>query len=251
MASFVFTDVHGCIDELRELWSLANPSSDDLIVIAGDLLDRGPDSPAVVRFFRELAAQYQVVMIRGNHEDKHSRYRRNLADRPRVANDMAIRKPELGTITAGLSAEDIEFLDSALLYYRIPNTNITVLHGGVTPNMRRLPDNSSGWSKHDAQIMYVRQVAPDGNMIRLGDSRPGCRFWADIYDGRFGHIVFGHEPFAESAEPVKFPYATGLDLGCVFGGRLACVKITPDGNINPLTVMSRKKYASRLEMETE
>jgi hypothetical protein len=254
MATYIFTDVHGCIDELRELWDLASPSRDDLIIVAGDLVDRGPDSPGVVKFFRELSLNYRVVVIRGNHEDKHERYRKNLVERPGVARDMARNRPELASITQGLSQEDIAFLDGGLLAFCVPGVTyrgnpLTVLHGGVTPTMRHLPKDTSHGSKYDRQVMYVRQIDPSGNMIRLGDRHPGSRFWADIYDGRFGHIVFGHEPFSDLNAPVQYQYATGLDLGCVFGGHLACLKINNDGSDSFLTVKAKKRYASRLGAE--
>ena len=244
MAHYIFSDIHGCIDELRELYALVAPSGDDTIVIAGDLIDRGPDSPAVVRFFRELSSKQSVVLVSGNHEYKHSRYRRNCINNPKSARDMLKFNGELQRITEALSSDDITFLDSAVLFYTIPDCRTVVLHGGITPNMRSLPNNASGWSKFDAHILYIRRIDPAGNMVRLGAERGDCSFWADTYDGRFGHILFGHEPFIGHDRPVKFKHATGLDLGCVFGGHLACVRFDCEIS-NYFTVKARTAYASR------
>ena len=239
MAHYIFSDVHGCIDELRELYALTSPSSDDSIIVAGDLIDRGPDSPAVVRFFRELSLSHTVTLVAGNHEYKHSRFRRNSAQNPKAARDMLKYNGELQEITDALSESDIRFLDTAKLFYRIPDSEAVVLHGGVTPNMHSLPKHDSGWSKYDAQLMYIRYIDPAGNMVRLGAERPDCRFWADLYDGRMGHIFFGHEPFLGKTDPVKFPHATGLDLGCVFGGHLACLRY--DAGLCDFTIVKAKR----------
>jgi predicted phosphodiesterase len=231
MSHYIFTDVHGCIEELRELYTLASPGINDTIVIAGDLLDRGPDSAAVVRFFRELSLQQPVVLVSGNHESKHKRYRKNRLVSPGVAQQMLKHNDELERITADLSPEDIEWLDAACLYYRIPGQSAVVLHGGVTPKMRSLGRSEADkWHKHEAHIMYVRK-------LETGE------FWADVYDGRFGHIFFGHEPFIPNTSPVQFQHATGLDLGCVFGGSLACAVVADDGSCRYLTVKARAMYA--------
>ena len=67
----IFGDIHGCIDELNEsLDSLKFDPSKDRLIFTGDLVDRGPDSGAVVRFVR--LGGYECVC--GNHDDKHIRY---------------------------------------------------------------------------------------------------------------------------------------------------------------------------------
>ena len=72
------------------------------------------------------------------------------------------------------------------------------------------------------------QVRPKGSFITLGDEGPDDPFWANVYDGRFGHVYFGHSPYPDNVVPEQFPYATGVDLGAVFGGRL-CAAIVEEG----------------------
>src|SRR5258708_13087624 len=45
-------DVHGCIDELRELLDRAELREDDIAVSLGDLVPKGPDPAACVRLIR-------------------------------------------------------------------------------------------------------------------------------------------------------------------------------------------------------
>ena len=44
----VIGDVHGCLDELRELIGKIGPSQDDHLFFVGDLIDKGPFSSQVV-----------------------------------------------------------------------------------------------------------------------------------------------------------------------------------------------------------
>ena len=69
----IIGDVHGEIEALRSLlWRLGgDPEARRLsrpAVFVGDLVDRGPDSPAVVRLVRDLVEAGQAFCIAGNHE---------------------------------------------------------------------------------------------------------------------------------------------------------------------------------------
>ena len=72
----IIGDVHGCPVELQALIRRVEPQSDDTFVFVGDLVDKGPDSPAAVRWIRHFAERYRVILIEGNHEEKHRRWRR-------------------------------------------------------------------------------------------------------------------------------------------------------------------------------
>lgn len=58
----VISDIHGCYGTLRRL---LRKCPDELIVFAGDLIDRGPDSASVVRF----AMEQKIPTVLGNHEE--------------------------------------------------------------------------------------------------------------------------------------------------------------------------------------
>ena len=75
--TFVVSDVHGHLDDLRHVLAQAGLVTDDRWVggdaslwVLGDLVDRGPDGIGVVRLMRSLTAQApeQVHMLMGNHE---------------------------------------------------------------------------------------------------------------------------------------------------------------------------------------
>ena len=238
-------DVHGCIDELNALIDELQLDSQDNIIFVGDLLDKGPDSPAVVRRVRELSKTHNVVLVMGNHEDTHSRYRGHLVKNVQTAEDMASRKPELAKITAELSDDDIAFLDSAPLFHRVPEHNILVVHGGIPKSKRSIPssienvvDLSSKQRKSLKLILRTRYVdANTGHFLSLGKEKEGDPYWADVYDGRFGHVIFGHQPFMEGVE--YFDHAAGIDTGAVFGGTLTALVIDADGTRSSVSVPSK------------
>ena len=80
MGTYVVSDVHGYLDDLRgvlaqaglvheERW-VGGPDGEDDLWILGDLVDRGPDGIGVVRLVRSLQEQApeHVHMLIGNHE---------------------------------------------------------------------------------------------------------------------------------------------------------------------------------------
>lgn len=69
---FVIGDIHGCLDEFNQLVDRIqyNPAS-DLLILAGDMIAKGPSSSGVVRRAKELHA----LCVRGNHDDKAVRFK--------------------------------------------------------------------------------------------------------------------------------------------------------------------------------
>lgn len=63
----VVGDVHGCLDELKELLGKCEYSQQDgdRVLLVGDLVNKGPYSAEVIRFAREQ----DMLCIRGNHDD--------------------------------------------------------------------------------------------------------------------------------------------------------------------------------------
>lgn len=69
---FVMGDVHGCLKEMNDLLKVIQfQANKDVLILAGDLVFRGPDSLGVIRRANELNA----LCVRGNHDDKVVRLR--------------------------------------------------------------------------------------------------------------------------------------------------------------------------------
>ncbi|MCW6652674.1 serine/threonine protein phosphatase [Aerococcaceae bacterium NML210727] len=65
--AFVVGDVHGMFEMLEELLTHWQRATQQLIFV-GDLIDRGPNSLAVLECVRHLQAEHGAICLRGNHE---------------------------------------------------------------------------------------------------------------------------------------------------------------------------------------
>jgi serine/threonine protein phosphatase 1 len=61
-------DIHGCSRALNALLETIQPASDDLLIVLGDFVDRGPDTKGVIRRLIALKDQCRLVLLMGNHE---------------------------------------------------------------------------------------------------------------------------------------------------------------------------------------
>lgn len=69
---FVLSDIHSFYKEMQEAllkegFDRSNPNH--IIIVCGDMLDRGDESLAVVDFFYNLLKEDRCILVRGNHED--------------------------------------------------------------------------------------------------------------------------------------------------------------------------------------
>ncbi|MFM7151516.1 MAG: metallophosphoesterase family protein [Gemmataceae bacterium] len=69
MRTLVIGDIHGCSLALEKLLEVVKPTSKDRIITLGDYVDRWPASRQVVDRILELRKRYQIISLRGNHEE--------------------------------------------------------------------------------------------------------------------------------------------------------------------------------------
>ncbi|QEG37017.1 metallophosphoesterase [Bythopirellula goksoeyrii] len=61
-------DIHGCYAALDKLLSTIDLRKDDRLIVLGDVIDRGPQSRAVIERLLQLRDACQLLPILGNHE---------------------------------------------------------------------------------------------------------------------------------------------------------------------------------------
>ncbi len=201
MRRLIIGDIHSCWIELQELLDKAGLSDGDEIIAIGDFVDRGPDSPRVLDFFR---AQPNARAIQGNHERKHIRSSRGEV---KAALSQRITRQQLGDAYVNALA----FFESLLLYLEFPEANI--VHGYWEPGL---------------PITEQRETVLAGTMggekhLRENYGRP----WYELYDGD-KPIIVGHHDYLRNRQPfVYHERVFGIDTSCCHGGALTGM-ILPD-----------------------
>ena len=226
MRQIFIGDVHGMFPELVALLAAVKHTDKDHLIFVGDLLDKGPQSAEVVQLIRQLPGE--KTLVEGNHEAKHRRLRKRIA-REGITPQL---NPAMLEINASLTPEDIAYLERSVPYYQ--TGKYLVVHAGIPGNMHSFPPPQKGMEL----LYYTRFIHKDtGKMIPLGQNAPEDPFWAEVYDGRFGHVLFGHQPYVKG--PALFPHATGIDTGACFGGTLTAFVVNEDGTTEFVSVPGR------------
>lgn len=128
MRNIIIGDVHGCLDELKELINKLELSSADHLFFIGDLIDKGPDSVGVVKYVYELSKLYSTVLILGNHEEKFLRFLYNKVNNKKALAEMKTT-PDFEILESTLLDDEIEFLKQSFYTFNIKEQNIVLLHG--------------------------------------------------------------------------------------------------------------------------
>jgi len=213
----IYGDIHGCYDEFISLRNQINPQKDDIEVCVGDIITKGKDSIKTLDFIIE----HNIKSVLGNHEDKIIRYLNH--QKSNKKNPIVLDEDEQNIVN-NLSIKHIEFLQNLPLFLQFGN--ITVVHGGLQNKM-----NLNNLGKRDKQkILRMRYLDKDENYLALDKEDKDSIFWADIYNGNQGFIVYGHH---WSQEVRENKHALGIDTGCVYGNKLSAVVFSDINKENP------------------
>jgi protein phosphatase len=235
----VIGDVHGCwlelgdlLEKLGYLWDaktgLPRHPQGRIPVFVGDLADRGPDSPRVLRMVATLVATGQALFAPGNHDDKLFRMLRgNKVTRSHgleltEAQINALPETERNTLTTDV----LTYLAAAPPYQVLDEGRLIVAHAGMR---EEYVGRTDGQVKQFTLYGDVRGFEP-------GTNKPIRHDWASEYHGET-LIAYGHTP----QEKVRFVGNTiNLDSGCVFGGELTALRY-PEREV--VSVPARAVYA--------
>ena len=264
MATFLIGDVQGCDTALARLLQKSgfSPSRDTLFLL-GDLVNRGPDSAAVLR--RLMALEGAAHCLLGNH------------DLSLLAVAHGQRAPHRNdTMDNVLDAPDRDAMLEWLRHQRmaIRASGWLMVHGGVLPQwdadqalglgaeveaVLRGPalvdflatmygNEPARWdeSLRGADRLRVivnaltrlRFCTPDGRMDLKASggpdkAPPGWLPWFDVPGRRSAGtpIAFGHW---STLGLVQRPDLLSLDTGCVWGGCLSAARLADDGSVREL-----------------
>lgn len=222
----VIGDVHGCLDELLELFvrlgyqvgyqpdgngemhAVAVPPPGRKAVFVGDLGDRGPDTPGVFRLVMHLVRAGQALCVQGNHDDKLLRKLRG--NNVKLSHGLAETMEQLAREPAGLAVRIRTFLETLTTHYVLDGGRLVVAHAGLREDL------------HGRVSGKVRSFALFGDTTGQLDEHglPVRLNWAADYRGR-ALVVYGHTPVPE---PCWQNNSVNIDTGCVFGGQLTALR---------------------------
>ena len=205
----VYGDIHGCFDELVSLRKKITPSSGDVEVCVGDVITKGTHSIKVLDYLISC----NILSVLGNHESKIIRYLKQ-REKKRIKGEKISLNSDEKNIVNSLSDKHIHYLNSMPLFLKFKN--IVILHGGLQNHM-----SLERLSKSDVRrILRMRYLNKQEKFLKRGEECESSHFWADVYRGGEGFVIYGHTPF--SAPRISL-FALGIDTGCVYGNRLSAV----------------------------
>ncbi|WP_413103630.1 polynucleotide kinase-phosphatase [Streptomyces sp. Inha503] len=222
----IIGDIHGCRSELETLLGKLGYAlrRDDLgrpvdaahpegrtAVFVGDLVDRGPDSPGVLRLVMGMVASGAALCVPGNHENKLGRYLKGR--KVRVTHGLAETVEQLDREHRADPAfvdRVRDFIESLVSHYVLDGGALVVCHAG-------LPEKYHGRTSG-----RVRSHALYGETTGETDEfgLPVRYPWAEDYRGRAA-VVYGHTPTPRAS---WLNNTICLDTGCVFGGRMTALR---------------------------
>lgn len=212
------SDVHEHTEQFFNILKQFPPSNKQRLVVIGDVFDKGHGREAaeeIAETIKSYAEQGLAYYVQGNHELKNIKKSKKLG--------------ELSSIMKWVNSRPLA------LSFCYPNgTRYTVLHAGVDPKMH--------WHdlSRDLNVCYIRVLSNKTHThvsmrkvsIENGDSywepvEKDVSNWHDLYDGRFGYIISGHDYNDDG--PVFNKYSCNIDTGVFVSGKLTAVVFGENG----------------------
>ncbi|WP_437746217.1 polynucleotide kinase-phosphatase [Sorangium sp. So ce302] len=217
----IIGDVHGCFDELVELLEALGYKLEGLpdaprashpegrrAIFLGDLVDRGPRSPDVLRLTMAMVESGAALCVPGNHDVKLLKKLRGRDVKPTHGLERTLE--QLEAETDAFKAKAADFIDGLVSHYVLDDGNLAVAHAGVKEAFQ---GRGSG---------AVREFCLYGETTGETDEYglPVRYNWASEYRGK-AMVVYGHTPTTVAEWENR---TICIDTGCVFGGALTALR---------------------------
>lgn len=233
----VVGDVHGCKEELQKLLEKVSfRSATDHLILTGDIIDKGLDSPGVVDLARELSAS----CARGNHEDRmllalndmrahHASLPGPQEDPGRTVDTLDEESFSHGDYKARALArqftdKQIRWLQQCPVILRVGEIEgmgeVVVVHAGLVPGVPL--------ERQDPfQAMNMRTIDLDTRLPSDGrEGTPWEKLWnheqVKLHEKERSTVIYGHD--SKRGKNI-LKYSKGLDSGCVNGGKLTAMVV--------------------------
>ena len=242
--AIIVGDVHGCARELRTLLRRIRPRAMcDSLYFTGDIIGKGPDSLEALREVRALSLSgLQVESLMGNHEAGFLRW----LDARRSGSARADNSPtddkherERRLWEAKLSSDEFVWLRERPLQLTLPPEygQAIVVHAGMEPG-------TPAAMQRRETLITIRSLLRNGTASALAGRKPMSQHssWAARWKGP-AHLIFGHDARRKIQ---RHKFATGLDSGAVYGGKLSALILNAAPNASLATPPGQHLHGGRL-----
>ena len=222
----IIGDVHGCADELDALltklgykldWdrtaeagarvAVSHPTGRRAIFL-GDLVDRGPKTPDVLRIVMAMCASGAGLCVLGNHDAKFLRWLNGRNVQATHGLDRTIA--QMQEQTPAFREEVRSFVDGLVSHQWLDGGRLVVCHAGIRPEM--IGRSSGAVREFCLYGETTGEIDDFGFPVRVN--------WAEEYRGETA-VAYGHTPMVEAD---WLNNTICLDTGCVFGGKLSALR---------------------------
>lgn len=223
MATYVISDIHGCLAELDALLEKIQFSAYDDLYIIGDVVDRGPKGIAVLQ---KIMQHPNMHMIMGNHDQWFLDHIQELIDFQKDNGTFHLNDSLLtwlhhngGYITADEFYElslpecyDIKVFLENLEYYQqitVEKNRFLLVHAGLCDEYLR-PDVRISQVPKELLLLSCVELGdnPFPDQIMIVGHTPTFQY-GEQYEGK---IIFHNQMYH-------------IDCGCCFGYRLGCLRL--------------------------
>lgn len=262
MSTYAIGDLQGCYSELQDLLDKINfDEINDQLWFVGDIVNRGPNSLACLRFVKSLGTKAKTVL--GNH-DLHLLAVANKVRKPH-------RKDSFDEILNAKDSEELlDWIKHQALLVTDTDLNFTMIHAGLPPQWtleqakelaqetesllqskkfndfinNMYGDQPDSWSKKlkdDDRHRFIincftriRYIDKNGKLDMKETCAPGKQNksltpWYKIPDRKTKQdkIIFGHWSTVHLGNENNFKQYNvyPLDTGCLWGGELTAMRL--------------------------
>jgi hypothetical protein len=229
-------DVHGMKTALEALLKkIGFVKEEDHLILAGDMISKGPDSAGVV----DLAMKLGASGVRGNHEDRIILAHKDMVSqhaveegpnqgREKVVDDMEEESGSHGdykdrALVRALGEKRIKWLKECPVILRVGKLGnlgeVVVVHAGLAPGVKLERQDP-------ALVMNMRTISEDGVPSDQREGKGWMKVWnkyqKNLPKSERTTVIYGHD--SKRGLQVE-KYSMGIDTGCLKGGRLTAVVI--------------------------
>jgi protein phosphatase len=243
----IIGDIHGCFEELKMLleklqynvslinnggcWYSVDHPQKRRVIFLGDLVDRGPASPEVLRLVMSMVNSGVALCVPGNHDDKLMR--KLQGKNVQIKHGLEVTMNQFAKESEEFAHAVRDFLFNLPSHFVLDDGKLVVAHAGLKENMQG----------HTTET--VRDFCLYGETTGETDEYgiPIRGEWWKEYGGK-PLVVYGHSPVLK---PEFINNTIDIDTGCVFGGYLTALKY-PEKEFVSVSAKQIYSYSARPEI---